>query len=303
MLTIGSCFAEAIGDRLTTHKIHTLSNPFGVIFNPVSIHKVLIKSICNEVASDNSFLEHNGLHSHYDFHSSFSSPEKNALASKLAEAIGITHYFIKDATTIVITYGTAWVYERIDTGEIVANCHKLPAANFTKSLLSQKKFIESFDVFHKALKGINPSAQIVLTVSPVRHIKDTLELNAVSKSVLRVGCHSIAATYSDVEYFPSYEIMMDDLRDYRFYKSDMIHPTEEAEEYIWEIFVERYFDKMTREFFKQWKKIRSALSHQPFHPSAASHQLFLKETLHILNELKKFVNVDEEEQFIKSQLN
>jgi hypothetical protein len=125
----------------------------------------------------------------------------------------------------------------------------------------------------------------------------------VSKAVLLTGCHSIVESFSDVDYFPSYEIMMDDLRDYRFYKSDMIHPTEEAEEYIWEIFIDRYFDPATKEFFKQWKKILGALAHRPFHPASVGHKNFLQETLKALAELKPLVNVDEEEAFIKSQLN
>lgn len=302
ILTIGSCFAESMGNRLNTHKIHTSTNPFGVIYNPHSIHKALQRSIYNEAPADTSYLQHNHLYSNFDFHSSFSSPEKGILIKQLVEAIGATHYFIKEATTIILTYGTAWVYERKDTGEIVANCHKLPAANFTKSLFSHKKFIESFDVFYSALKKINPSAQVILTVSPVRHVRDTLEMNMVSKSVLRLGCHSIIEAYKDVEYFPAYEIMLDDLRDYRFYKSDMIHPSEEAEEYIWEMFVERYFDSTSKDFFRQWKKILSALSHRPFHPSSDSHQLFLKDTLNTLGELKHLVNVDEEEAKLKSQL-
>ena len=186
ILTIGSCFADSIGSRLNTHKIHTAINPFGVIYNPHSIHKVLAQAIYNEAPGDNSYLQHNGLHSNYDFHSSFSSHEKGILARRLVETIGATHYFVKEATTIILTYGTAWVYERTDTGQIVANCHKLPAANFTRSLYSQKKFIESFDVFYAALKKINPSVQIILTVSPVRHIRDTLEMNMVSKSLARI---------------------------------------------------------------------------------------------------------------------
>ncbi len=301
-LTIGSCFAEAIGKQLVTHKIHTAVNPFGVIYNPHSIHKVIKTTLYNEALPDHSFVEYNGLHLNYDFHSCFSSPEKKELTKNLLEVIGANHYFLKDASTIIITYGTAWVYERNDTGEIVANCHKIPAEHFTKSLLSQKKIIESFDELYKALKTFNQSLNIILTVSPVRHIKDTLELNTVSKSVLRLACHSLAETYSDVAYFPAYEIMMDDLRDYRFYKSDMIHPTEEAEEYIWEIFVDRYFDEKAKDFFSQWKKIIAALNHRAFHPASTAHQSFLKETLNSLNELKKLVNVDKEEILIKSQL-
>jgi hypothetical protein len=302
ILTAGSCFADAIGNQLITHKIHTAANPFGTIYNPHSIHKVLSYALYNEVPTDQTFIEYNELHSNFDFHSAFSSSERNILSKRLTDILGTTHYFIKDASTIIITYGTAWVYERKDNGEIVANCHKMPAVDFSKSLLSQKKIIESFDQLYTAFKGFNPNINFILTVSPVRHIKDTLELNNVSKSVLRLACHSITKAHPDVEYFPAYEIMMDDLRDYRFYKSDMIHPTEEAEEYIWESFIERYFDLTTKEFFKQWKKIMSAMEHRPFHPTSKAHQSFLREILESLQELKKVVDVYREEELIKSQL-
>jgi hypothetical protein len=152
------------------------------------------------------------------------------------------------------------------------------------------------------VKEFNPNITFILTVSPVRHVKDTLELNNVSKSVLRLACHSITEAHPDVEYFPAYEIMMDDLRDYRFYKSDMIHPTEEAEEYIWESFIARYFDSATNDFFKKWEKLMSAMEHRAFHPASKAHQSFLKETLESIQELKKVVNVDREEELIKSQL-
>lgn len=302
IMTIGSCFSDAIGKQLHTHKIHTSINPFGTVYNPHSIHKVIKSAVYNETPTDHTYGEHNGLSFNYDFHSTFSSPDKQSLVKNLCDTMGATHYFLKDATTLIITYGTAWVYSRNDTGEIVANCHKVPASAFTKSLLSQKKIIESFDELYHDIKRFNSSINIIITVSPVRHFKDTLELNTVSKSVLRVACHSLTENFPDVEYFPSYEIMMDDLRDYRFYKSDMIHPTEEAEEYIWESFVDRYFDATAKEFFKQWEKIVSALNHRPFHPNTKTHQQFLRETLNNLNELKKFVNVDKEESLIKAQL-
>jgi hypothetical protein len=178
----------------------------------------------------------------------------------------------------------------------------MPASNFTKSLLSQKKVLESFEEFYRDLKAFNPNCKIITTVSPVRHIKDTLQLNSVSKSVLRLACQSIAETYSDVFYFPSYEIMLDDLRDYRFYKPDMIHPSEEAEEYIWNKFSECYFDNPTKEFIKKWNPLLTALQHKPFHLQSTAHQSFLTKTLLQLEELSKTVNVDKEIASIKSQI-
>lgn len=302
ILTQGSCFADAIGNRLTSHKLKALVNPFGVIYNPESIHKVLTYSIFNEPLPEHTYLYHHDVHLNYNFHSEFSALKKQELTSRLMNTIGSTHYFLKDTEWLLITYGTAWVYHRKDTGEIVANCHKVPADVFTKSLLTADEIMSSFKTFHDFLKQFNPHLKIIVTVSPVRHLKDSLELNSVSKSVLRLACHSIANQFDSVEYFPAYEMMMDDLRDYRFYKSDMLHPTPEAEDYIWEKFVERYLDEAAKNFIKKWKIILSALRHRPFHPNSSSHQQFLKDTLKKLQELKSWVNVEEEETLLKKQI-
>jgi hypothetical protein len=302
VLTIGSCFADAIGVRLQQNKFPTLVNPFGVVYNPVSIHKALRYAIHQEPPPDHSYLQHQQIYHNYDFHSELSAPDKSGLTAAISNRIGTTHYFLKDASCLFVTYGTAWIYSRNDTGETVANCHKMPAGTFTKSLLNENEIVLSFEQLHKELLSLNPDLKIIITLSPVRHIKDTLELNSVSKSVLRVACHHIASSFRSVEYFPAFEMMMDDLRDYRFYKPDMLHPSETAEEYIWEKFSDRYFASETRSFLKQWKSLRSALAHKPFHPASDAHQQFLKETLKKLEELKTFINVDEEITAVKSQM-
>jgi len=302
ILTVGSCFSDAIGKQLTEAKFNTLANPFGVSYNPHSIHKVLRYALHNQVVPDHTYLRNQELEANYDFHSSFSTLTRSETEKALKEVIGTSHYFLKDVNWIFITYGSAWVYERNETGDIVSNCHKMSASGFTKSLLSQKKVLESFDEFYKDLKAFNPTCKIILTVSPVRHIKDTLTLNSVSKSVLRLACQTISETYTDALYFPSYEIMLDDLRDYRFYKSDMIHSSAEAEEYIWNKFSDCYFDNLTKEFIKQWKPIFTALQHKAFHSRTSAHQSFLKKTLSQLEELRKTVNVDTEISFVKSQI-
>lgn len=302
ILTQGSCFADAIGHRLTGHKLAALVNPFGVIYNPESIHKALAYSIFNEPVPEHTYLHHHDVHLNYHFHSAFSALEKPELTASLMNTIGSTHYFLKDAEWLLITYGTAWVYQRKDTGEIVANCHKVPADRFSKSLMTVEQIMRSFKTFHGSLKQFNPNIRIILTVSPVRHLKDTLELNSVSKSVLRLACHAMAEQFDSVEYFPAFELMMDDLRDYRFYRSDMLHPTVEAEDYIWDKFIERYMDEKAMDLIKKWKVIVSALQHKPFHPASAQHQQFLKATLKKLEELKWLVNVEEEQSFIKKQI-
>jgi hypothetical protein len=302
ILTQGSCFSDAIGARLATHKLRALVNPFGVIYNPESIHKVLSYSIFNEPLPDHTFIHHHEVHLNYNFHSEFSSTRKDDLASRLMNTIGSTHYFLKDADWLLITYGTAWVYHRKDTGEIVANCHKLPSATFSKALLTPEAIASSFKSFFENLKRYNPRIRVVLTVSPVRHLKDTLELNSVSKSILRLACHQLAGQYDDVDYFPAYEIMMDDLRDYRFYDSDMLHPTQEAEGYIWERFAERYFSPDVKDFIQRWTSILLAMRHRPFHPETLAHQQFLRDTLDKLDALKVLVDVEEEIAIVKKQL-
>ncbi len=302
IFTTGSCFSIVIGNKLAENKFPVLSNPFGTSYNPISIHKTLRAGMNGALPLSHSFFENNGLYAHYDFHSGFSHPDKSVVEENVKSAIQAAHNFIKDAHWIIITYGTAWVYKRTETNDIVSNCHKMPAQNFTKELLSEKKILESFEGFYQNLKAVNPTCKVMLTVSPVRHIKDSIQLNGVSKAILRSACHTISELHPNVVYFPSYEIMLDDLRDYRFYKSDMIHPSADAEEYIWEKFAEAYFDKVTVDFLPRWKSIYTALQHRPFHIQSDSHQKFLKKLLGDLKELNGIVNVDEEIASVNAQL-
>jgi hypothetical protein len=301
-ITLGSCFSDTMGQQLTGHKFNALVNPFGTIYNPESIHKVLQYALTNKPPAEHTYVTAGDIVANYDFHSSHSDLKQADLEKKLTETIGITHYFLKEATWLMITYGTAWVYTRNDTGETVANCHKLPGNLFTKELLTQKKILDSFTSLYHNLKSFNPEIRIILTVSPVRHTKDTLPLNSVSKSVLRIACHTLSEQHNDIHYFPAYEILLDDLRDYRFYKSDMIHPTEEAEQYIWDKFIDAYFDSECKSFIEKWDTISLGLKHKPFHPSSKAHQEFLSELLSSLENMKSIVNVDQEMEWVKSQL-
>jgi len=302
ILTIGSCFADAIGSRMYSNRLRVLANPFGNLYNPLSIHKAIRYALFNELPQNHTFLEREGIWLNYDFHSEVSDLNQHSLFTKLKDMAGTAHYHLAATEWLVITYGTAWVYERKETGEVVANCHKMPNVLFTKSLLSQSEITDSFAALYNELKKFNPAIKIILTLSPVRHIKDTLELNSVSKSLVRTACHFIAESFGDVTYFPAYEIMMDDLRDYRFYKADMIHPTEVAEDYIWEKFGEKYFSPDLKMFLSQWKEIQQAINHRPFHPSSVAHQSFLKETLKRLESLKEMVDVEDELALLKSRI-
>lgn len=302
VLTQGSCFSDAMGNRLSENKIKALVNPFGVIYNPVSIHRALSYAIFNEAPPEHTYTQSGDVHVNFDVHSRFGSLDRKQLREQLNESVAIAHYFLNDADWLIITYGTAWVYTRVDTGEVVANCHKLPSGQFEKSLLSVSEIVASFSDFYNQLRRFNPSIRLMLTVSPVRHIRDTLEGNSVSKAVLRVACDELVRLFDDVDYFPAFEIMMDDLRDYRFYADDMLHPTRQAENYIWNKFAERYFSEEMRDFLNKWSPIRAALHHRPYHPKSPAHRQFLHETLRKLEVLKQQVDVSEEVNHIMQQL-
>ncbi len=302
VFTIGSCFADSVGRRLIENKFIVSANLLGVVYNPLSIHKALLFALHNELPMPSTYVENAGIWNNYEFHSSLSGSSKGETEKKISNAIGAAHHFLKDTKILMITYGTARVFERKDTGEAVANCHKLPSGNFTMRILTPEKIRESFGLLFQKLRTLRPDMQIILTVSPVRHIKDTLEGNSLSKSILRYACHTIQEHYPDVEYFPAYEIMMDDLRDYRFYAADMIHPSPEAIDYIWGKFSSRYFNPSVKVLLKRWQDLSDALKHRPFHPESPAHERFLRETLQKLEELKALIPVEEEIEQIKSQL-
>ncbi len=302
VLTLGSCFAQSIGQKFADNKFHIIINPFGSSYHPLSIHKLLLYTALQEYPQKNTFLENHGVYLNYDFHSMFNNIKEVDLQKIISETIGSLHYQLKNCKALILTYGTSWIYERRDTGETVANCHKMPSGLFTKRLTTVEEINESFRRVYKTILSINPGIRLFLTVSPVRHVKDTLELNNVSKSVLRVACHQLCEEFSEVSYFPAYEIMIDDLRDYRFYKDDLIHPTELAEAYIWQKFSATFFNQKTLNFLREWQEISQALAHRPFHPLGNSHKKFVEETIVRLEELKSLVDVEREISSMKSQL-
>jgi hypothetical protein len=302
VVTIGSCFADAIGNRLHDDKFKILVNPFGTVYNPISIHKLLLMTLNGESPRSTGYCQRDGLFLHHDFHSSYSAVDQLTLQEKLQNQINTVGEWLRTCRVLMITYGTAWVYEQKSTKEIVTNCHKIPQRQFEKFLLTQKRVLESWDIFYARLKAINPAIQILLTVSPVRHVKDTLELNSVSKATLRLTCHTLATSDPRVVYFPAFEMMNDDLRDYRFYESDLIHPNEQAEEYIWQKFGDAFFELKTQQFLERWSKVKVALQHRPFNPSSDSHQKFLQKLLLEVIDLGQFVDVSLERNLIEGQL-
>jgi hypothetical protein len=237
-----------------------------------------------------------------DAHSKFFAREKSTLSALLdIQKLEVSNY-LKSANYLIITLGTSFVYTYQKSNEVVANCHKVPQSEFTKNLLPLVEMSAAFQSAQKAIQKINPRLKILLTVSPVRHIKDGMEENSVSKALLRLFCNEAATQNENVSYFPSFEIMMDDLRDYRFYKPDMIHPNEVAEEYIWDFFQEIYFGDSTKSHINDWQKILNALNHKPFNLESKSHQKFIQSTIEKLNQMSSLIDVSEEFEYFESQL-
>lgn len=302
VLAMGSCFAEVMGERLAAHKFTTLVNPFGVIFNPVSLAALLDRALAGDRADRAGLVHTREGWRHYDFHSRLGAPDPEALLAQTDAALADTGEFLAGAGWLLLTLGTAFAYRRRDNDAVVANCHKVPNAAFAKELLPLETIVTALDGVFSRLAGRHPHLHILLTVSPVRHTKDTLPLNAVSKSLLRVACHALASTHSHVEYFPAYEIMLDDLRDYRFYKPDMIHPSEVAETYIWQKLAEAYFDEPTQRFTREWTKLRQALGHRPFNPHTEAHRDFLRSTLARLEAWRNVVPLEAEIAQVSAEL-
>ncbi len=299
-LTVGSCFADVVGNQLRDNKLDVLVNPFGTLFNPLSIFKILSPSYTQ--ADERLYVENQKMWFHYDFHSQFISNSKGNLEAQINQTLFAINSLLPTTNYLLITFGTAFIYRLLNPQTYVANCHKMPNNLFEKELLSVKDICKGFAILHKELKEINSDLQLILTVSPVRHTKDGIPENQVSKSILRAACHYLTTDYEDVEYFPSYEIMMDDLRDYRFYKPDLIHPNEVAEQYIFEHFAETYFDENLKDFIKEWTSIQTSLNHRPFNEKSENHQVFLKKLLEDLMKISQKVDVREEVNFVRQKI-
>jgi len=303
VLTVGSCFADSIGERLRLNKVNTLVNPFGTVFQPLALAQLLRAAAGEAQDWQQHVVEARGRWQSYDFHSTVGAESPVELLQTIQETVRRVGDFVRTADAVVLTLGTAWAYRLRETGELVSNLHKLPASLFEKELLTADEIVNALAEVHALLRRLNPTIRIVLTVSPVRHIKDTLPLNAVSKSVLRVACHYLSELLPNVSYFPAYELLTDDLRDYRFYAADMLHPSEVAEDYIWERFARAYFDADFGRFRKEWAAVRQSLGHRPLHPGAPEHRTFLDQTRERLERMTaQGVDVRQELRDVQRQL-
>jgi hypothetical protein len=281
IVLLGSCFSENIGKKLEYYKFQTLQNPFGILFHPLAIENLIARAIDGySYTQDDLFLANERWHC-FDAHSELSSGSKEVMLKKLNDALTNTTKALKEASHIMITLGTAWVYEHKERNAVVANCHKVPQKEFRKKLLSQTEIKSSIKRVIESIKKINPKAQIIFTISPVRHLKDGFVENQRSKAHLIVAVHEVLDSLSlgggqGEAYFPSYEIMMDELRDYRFYERDMVHPNQLAIDYIWEKFKKVWISESAEPIMGRVAEVRKGLQHRPFDPSSEGHKRFLR---------------------------
>ncbi|NVO83902.1 GSCFA domain-containing protein [Hymenobacter terrestris] len=291
VLTLGSCFSDAIGARLTEFKVATLVNPFGTVFNPISACKLLRAAAGEDVDWQQHLVEARGRWQSYDLHAEIGADSPVELLQHINQLTREVGVFLATADVVILTLGSAFAYRLRETDELVSNCHKVAADQFDKELLTADEIIAAVAETHAYLRRVSPKLRFILTVSPVRHLKDTLVLNSASKAMLRVACHYLSELLPDVTYFPAYELLVDDLRDYRFYAADMLHLSETAENYVWEKFTRTYFDAAFGRFKKEWEGIRQNLGHRPLHPAAPEHRAFLESTLERLRKLSTTADV------------
>ena len=276
MLLLGSCFSESIGEKFSYFKFQTTVNPFGIIFNPVSLAKIVERSIKQHYYTENDIFCHNDLWHCFEAHSELSNPSKQTLLNTLNQLLDSTNKQLQNSTHIIITLGTSWVYRFIETDQIVANCHKVPQKQFTKELLSIEDITKSLERMMHSIRIVNSNATIIFTVSPVRHIKDGFIENTLSKAHLIAGIHHTKKYLPTIKYFPSYEIMMDELRDYRFYTEDMLHPNQIAINYIWDKFLHVWISEDALKTMDAIATIQKGIFHIPFNPNSEAHKVFLQ---------------------------
>ena len=288
MMLIGSCFSDNIGAKLRDAMMQVVVNPFGTIFNPLSIATCINKIIDNEAIAGAELFLSNGVWNSFDFHSKFSMTSKDAALNRMNSSISNAHDHLAQCKSLVVTLGTAVVYRRRDTGEVVCNCHKVPQHEFTRRLASVDDITGALNAMVERLHEFNPELKIVFTVSPIRHIADGLEMNSLSKAVLRVAINNVVRSNKEwASYFPAYEIVLDDLRDYRFYTADMVHPSDVAIEYIWQVFQATYFDDHSTQAIARCERVNKRLKHRPMTSNPEVVQRFNADTEAVIANLKK----------------
>ncbi len=298
LLLTGSCFTEHIGNYLHERKFNTLVNPNGIVFNPISVVDAITSWIENKTYAEYDLVQHNGGWHSWDHHSRFSHTNSQMVINGINAAIKNAHVFLKETDWLIITFGSAFVYAlKEQNNYTVANCHKLPGDKFTKRLLTTEEIIAAVGNLVYRLQLVNPALKIIFTISPVRHIRDGVIENNLSKATLIQAVHHMVAKFAHLYYFPSYEIVIDELRDYRFYAEDMVHPNETAIRYVAEKFQQACIQPENYSLIAALEKINIAMKHRPFDTTSPAHRQFLQAQLKMVNELQTaypYINFEEE---------
>lgn len=275
VIMMGSCFTDNVGDKLTKYLFDVVVNPFGVTYNPMSVKKGITQLLSREKYKEEDLEFHNELWFSFDHYTKYSATSKEEALLKINTDFSIAKQKLQSAGFLIITFGTAFSYRYKETGEIVCNCHKIPASQFERSMISPKSIIQEYEELITQLLKVNPELQVIFTVSPVRHLKDGLVENQRSKAALLLAINELIQLFPNTaQYFPSYEIMMDDLRDYRFYDTDMVHPNDQAIDYIWEKFIETAIAQEAQKIIEKLDPLLKARSHRPLHTDTEAYKKF-----------------------------
>lgn len=276
-LFIGSCFSENIGKTMQLYKFNVEINPNGVLFNPASIALALRRYFNNETILEKDLFFANECWNSWEHHSRFSNPDKETCLTRINSSISSAHGFLKQADWLFITFGSAFYYKRKNTGELVGNCHKVPQKEFTKQMLTVSEITADYNLLLQQLKELNKTLKIIFTISPVRYIRDGIVENNLSKARLIQAVHELIQQHDNSYYFPAYELVVDDLRDYRFYTSDLVHPNDQAISYVFEKLMNTFFDEKTKELFEKINYIITARQHKPFNSDTEGYRKFKAE--------------------------
>jgi len=288
IVMIGSCFAENIGKLLQENKFNTDLNPFGILYNPGSIAKAIHMLVQPDLFTSKELVHNEGTYHSFMHHSRFSSVSQEDILDTINNRLILSSEKLLQADRLIITFGTAYVYRLKSNGKIVANCHKLPDKLFSRERLTTEEIVNEWKDLLLHLWEHNPKIKILFTVSPIRHWKDGAHNNQLSKATLLLAIDNLQKEFADrVEYFPAYEILMDELRDYRFYAEDMCHPSSQAVGYIWQRFIENYFSSETLILFNEWNEILKAINHKPFQAESESYKQFIRQTLLKMDQINR----------------
>ncbi len=286
LLLLGSCFTENMGEKFAYFKFQQLQNPFGILFHPFAIENLVSKAAQQKEYTEKDIFQYNQNWHSFEAHSRLSNSNPNEIVKDLNKAITQTRDALRESTHLIITLGTAFVYKHSEGKKYVANCHKVPQKAFKKELIKTPEIQKSLENIVSQCRALNPDLQFIFTVSPVRHAKDGLVQNTRSKAQLISAIHEVIDQKENTAYFPSYELLLDELRDYRFYTQDMLHPNATAIQYIWEKFAATWFAKETQPTMKKVAALQRNLEHKPFNPQSEAHERFLQKLKEQKAELK-----------------